>query len=332
VEPGEVVAVYDFGGGTFDAAVVRKTESGFELIGNPEGMDRLGGVDIDQAVLAHVDQSLDGMLAQVDAEDPAVRAGLARLRDDARQAKEALSIDTDTTVLVSLPGLQTEVRLTREELEGMIRPRLRETVDALGRAVSSAELEMEDVSRILLVGGSSRIPLVGQLVREFTGRPVATDAHPKLAVASGAAMAFPVDGSEASAEAGALVDAPPTEPIAEDVSGRAAGAGAAAGLAAGGLAVGAGLGAATSGTSAAAATAAAASVPGSMAGAPGVMTGAEGTMASGPGTMAPAKGVAKAGRRAWLVSRRVSRERRTSQRVGERSTTADSPLLPSARR
>ena len=289
VEPGEVVAVYDFGGGTFDAAVVRKTETGFELIGNPEGMDRLGGVDIDQAVLAHVDQSLDGMLTQLDADDPAVRSGLARLRDDARQAKEALSTDTDTTVLVSLPGLQTEVRLTREELEGMIRPRIRETVDALARAVASAGIEMDDVSRILLVGGSSRIPLVGQLVREHTGRPVATDAHPKLAVATGAAMAFASDGAESSVVLGsgeALPETVPPEPSGGG-SGLAEGAAAAAtvgGLTAAGLAAGSALGAAAE-TSASAATV---GPSGTMAGASGVMADAPGTMASSPGSMAPA--------------------------------------------
>ncbi len=162
VEPGELVAVYDFGGGTFDAAVVRKTADGFDLLGRPEGMERLGGIDIDQAVLAHVDRSLDGMIGQLDGNDPSVRAPLARLREDARLAKESLSADTDTTLMIALPGLSTEVRLTREELESMIRPRVRETVEALERAVGSAGAQMSDVSRVLLIGGSSRIPLVAR--------------------------------------------------------------------------------------------------------------------------------------------------------------------------
>ncbi|MBA2281067.1 MAG: Hsp70 family protein, partial [Acidimicrobiia bacterium] len=130
VEAGEVVAVYDFGGGTFDAAVVRKGESGFEAIGSPEGMERLGGIDIDQAVLAHVDTALGGLVSAADPADPQVRAAQARLRDECRRAKEALSTDTDTSIPVSLPGVQTEVRLTRDELELMVRPRLAETVAA----------------------------------------------------------------------------------------------------------------------------------------------------------------------------------------------------------
>ncbi|HEX9258200.1 MAG TPA: Hsp70 family protein, partial [Acidimicrobiales bacterium] len=210
VEAGEMVAVYDFGGGTFDAAVVRRTDQGFELMGTPEGMDRLGGIDVDAAVLAHVNTTVDGMLSDLDTSDPSTRSALSRLRDECREAKEALSTDTDTTIPVSIPGLQTEVRLTREELEGMIRPRLNETVDALVRAVSSAGLTMDQVSRILLVGGTSRIPLVGQLVREATGRPIAVDAHPKLAIASGAALLG--EAAEAAGAAAPVAGVAPPEP------------------------------------------------------------------------------------------------------------------------
>jgi sugar lactone lactonase YvrE len=128
------------------------------------------------------------MVTSISSADASARADVSRLREEAQRAKEALSTDTDCTIAVSLPGLQTEVRLTREELEGMIRPRVAETIDALRRAVVSTGMPMEDVSRVLLVGGSSRIPLVGLLVRESTGRPVAVDAHPKLAIASGAAI------------------------------------------------------------------------------------------------------------------------------------------------
>jgi actin-like ATPase involved in cell morphogenesis len=187
VEAGQIVAVYDFGGGTFDAALVQRTEQGFALIGRPEGMDRFGGIDIDAAIVAHVDQVLNGAISAMDPDDPGVQAGVARLRDDCRAAKEALSGDTDTAISVSLPNLQTEVHLTRTDLEEMIRPRLRETIDALNRAVASAGVKMDQVSRILLVGGSSRIPLVADAILRETGRPVAVDAHPKFAIALGAA-------------------------------------------------------------------------------------------------------------------------------------------------
>jgi actin-like ATPase involved in cell morphogenesis len=188
IAPGEIVAVYDFGGGTFDAALVRRTTERFELIGTPDGMERLGGIDFDQAVMAHVDQSLGGLVSGADRSDPNTLPGQARLRVECRRAKEALSNDSDTTIPVSLPGVQTAVRLTRDEFETMIRPRIADTVRALERAVASAGITMEQVSRVLLVGGTSRMPVVAEMVRAGTGRPVALDAHPKLAIATGAAL------------------------------------------------------------------------------------------------------------------------------------------------
>ncbi len=189
VEPGDVIAVYDFGGGTFDAALVRHTAAGFELIGIPEGMERLGGIDFDQAVLAHVDQAVGGMVTGADRSDPLTLPAQARLRVECRRAKEALSTDADTTIPVALPGLQTDVRLTRAEFETMVRPRVAQTVTALERTVASAGITMDEVSRVLLVGGTSRMPVVAEMIRSATGRPVGLDAHPKLAIATGAALA-----------------------------------------------------------------------------------------------------------------------------------------------
>ncbi|MGF1597595.1 MAG: Hsp70 family protein, partial [Acidimicrobiales bacterium] len=189
VEPGEVVAVYDLGGGTFDAAVLRRTSAGFAIVGRPEGIERLGGIDFDAAVFAHVASVIGSALAGLDHDDPAALAAVSRLRQDCVDAKEALSSDTDATVPVLLPKLQTEVRITRSEFEGLIRPALVDSIEAIRRAVASAALTIDDVSRILLVGGSSRIPLISLLVASELGRPVAVDAHPKHAIALGAAHA-----------------------------------------------------------------------------------------------------------------------------------------------
>lgn len=188
VEPGIVVAVYDFGGGTFDAAVLRKTKFGFELLGESEGLERLGGIDFDQAILAFVNAATKGALDTLDRDDATGRAAASRLRDECRQTKEALSSDTEGVIPVLLPNIQTEVRLTREEFEEAVRPRLRETIAALERSVRSTGLTLQEVDRILLVGGSSRIPLVSAMIREATGRLTALDAHPKHAIALGAAI------------------------------------------------------------------------------------------------------------------------------------------------
>jgi actin-like ATPase involved in cell morphogenesis len=223
VEVGDAVAVYDLGGGTFDAAVLRKTESGWETLGRPEGIEHLGGIDFDAAVFAHVQRSLHGALESLNEDDQAAMAAVGRLRADCVAAKEALSADTDATIPVLLPGIQTEVRLTRAEFEDMIRPALEDTISALERSISSAGLNASDLKTVLLVGGSSRIPLVAQMVGAALGRPVAVDAHPKHAVALGAAIA-----AAAGDDRGAAAATLPT-----DVAGAAPGVMAAAGAAAG---------------------------------------------------------------------------------------------------
>lgn len=189
VAEGALVAVYDLGGGTFDAAVLRKTADGFELQGRPEGIERLGGIDFDEAMFGHVVRALGGTLGDLDPDDSATASAVARLRQECVEAKEALSADTEATIPVVLPRVQTEVRITRTEFEALIRSPLADTIEVLRRALRSAQVEPEDLSAVLLVGGSSRIPLVAQLVTAELGRPVSVDAHPKHGVAMGAALA-----------------------------------------------------------------------------------------------------------------------------------------------
>jgi molecular chaperone DnaK len=229
VPSGSVVAVYDFGGGTFDATILRKTDDGFELLGQPEGLERLGGIDFDEALFRRAMTHAGAQGVQVDPNEPATMAALARLRDECRRAKEALSSDTDATIPIFLPGLQTEMRLTRAEFEDMIRPRIHETIETLGRATRSAGLGFGELDRILLVGGTSRIPLVAEMVREATGRPVAVDAHPKHTMALGAAYvaeqqrvaAGPTEIASvpaAAAVTAALAEPPPPDVVAPPVA------------------------------------------------------------------------------------------------------------------
>ncbi|WP_248837667.1 Hsp70 family protein [Frankia sp. AgKG'84/4] len=184
---GEVVAVYDLGGGTFDTAVLRFEGDQARILGMPEGVEWLGGIDFDEAVLHHVDQRLDGAVSALDPADREAAVGLARLRQDVVLAKEALSYDEETAIQVFLPGARREVRLTRAQFEDMVGPAIDTTVEALHRALRSAEVSPADLSAVLLAGGSSRIPLVARSVRAALGRPTVVDAHPKHVVALGAA-------------------------------------------------------------------------------------------------------------------------------------------------
>ncbi|MCB1005558.1 MAG: Hsp70 family protein [Acidimicrobiales bacterium] len=185
---GEVLAVYDLGGGTFDAAVLRKTDESFEMLGEPEGIERLGGIDFDEAVLNFVNEATDGALDDLDPDDPEAVEAIVALREDCTIAKEVLSSDTEASIKVWLPSKVTRVRMTRAEFEAIIRPTLVDTVNTMRRAMDSASVKPAEVDKVLLVGGSSRIPLVGQLIGAEIGRPVVVDAHPKHAIALGAAL------------------------------------------------------------------------------------------------------------------------------------------------
>jgi YVTN family beta-propeller protein len=207
MEPGEVVAIYDLGGGTFDSAALRRTGTGFELLGLAEGIERLGGIDFDEAVLAHVVSYLGPALDELDPDDPATLSAMARLRAECVAAKEGLSDDTEVSIPVLLPTLQTQIRLTRAEFEDMVRPTLAETTAVLSRTLRSGGVEGDEVKAVLLVGGSSRIPLVGQMVAAEMNRPVAVDVHPKHAVALGGAL--DAASAKAPAHVAAPVQAPP---------------------------------------------------------------------------------------------------------------------------
>jgi actin-like ATPase involved in cell morphogenesis len=226
IGPDSIVAVYDLGGGTFDAAVLKKTGTGFETLGEPEGIERLGGIDFDEAVFAYVRNELHGKLEELDGSDPSIRVAIGRLRRDCVGAKEALSADSETTIPVALPNVHTGIRLTRAEFEPMIQPAIGETIEALRRAVERAGVRPDDLDAVLLVGGSSQIPLVSQMVASSLGRPVAIDVHPKHSVALGAAVV--AASAHAPARAGALARATTTSssppPPTSDPPGRGDGA------------------------------------------------------------------------------------------------------------
>jgi molecular chaperone DnaK len=189
LDEGARLVVYDLGGGTFDVCVMQKSPTGFTIVGQSQGIEHLGGIDFDEAVFRYVVRSLGDVVNDIDPDDPVALAGYARLRRDCVDAKEALSDDVDTVVPVSLPGLHTSVRLTRSEFEALIGPALQDTLTATTQAMRSAETTPEQLSAIVLVGGSSRIPLVGQRLVSHFNTATALDTHPKHDVALGAVQA-----------------------------------------------------------------------------------------------------------------------------------------------
>src|SRR4029077_3728461 len=185
-------AVYDLGGGTFDATVLCLSSDGFEIMATG-GMDPLGGFDFDKRLFNYFgrthyrkgDPKLWQALAQPDAEDP--DSGMRRRFLDAtvRQVKEELSEHTQRAV--RLPGLSEPVLVTRTEFENLIRTDLDATIAELEATLARAGLAADQLTAIYRIGGSSRIPLVGSLLDQIQ-RPVRVVDHPKTVVALGAAV------------------------------------------------------------------------------------------------------------------------------------------------
>ncbi|MFT7839922.1 Hsp70 family protein [Saccharothrix sp. BKS2] len=184
---GELVAVYDLGGGTFDTTILRAHHNGTEILGTPEGIERMGGIDFDEALLTHLDTRLDGALTTLDPTDPTTTTTLTTTRTACIKAKEDLSLEPDVTIHIPLPHTTHHITITRTEFNDMIRPSLSLTTAALQRTIHSAGLRPGDLAGVLLAGGSSRIPLVPQMVSDTFGKPVRVSLHPKFTVALGAA-------------------------------------------------------------------------------------------------------------------------------------------------
>ncbi|MEV4733000.1 Hsp70 family protein [Saccharopolyspora sp. NPDC049426] len=187
LEDGEVVAVYDLGGGTFDTTILRMRAGSMEILGTPEGIEHLGGIDFDEALLAHIDQRLDGAISRLDATEPRAASALATIQSMCVRAKEELSTEPDVNLTIPLPSGPRGVTITRLEFNEMIRPSVQLTTEALHRTTASAGLRADDLSAVLLAGGSSRVPLVAQMLSQEFNKPVRITLHPKFTVALGAA-------------------------------------------------------------------------------------------------------------------------------------------------
>ncbi|WP_134322252.1 Hsp70 family protein [Cumulibacter soli] len=186
--PGQALAVYDLGGGTFDVAIVQKTQNGFEVIAEA-GLPDLGGLDFDHAILEHVgktQQSTDpDEWARLNRpSDTASRRAQRALAVDIKEGKEALSRHPHTDI--AFPPPFQDVHVTRSEFEELIRPNLARSVELLSTTISEANLTPDKLSGVYLVGGSSRVPLVARLIQEGLGVTPATLDQPEATVASGA--------------------------------------------------------------------------------------------------------------------------------------------------
>jgi molecular chaperone DnaK len=206
---GALALVYDFGAGTFDATLIRRTATGFDVVAG-RGLPDAGGLDVDAAIVASIRASLrPGDETWRFLHAPRSAADLRHRRmvmENARAAKETLSRATSTSVYV--PGLDEEVPLGREQFDALARPVLDRTIAATRSVLRDAGVSGRDLAAVCLVGGSTRIPLIGTLLHQALGRPAVLFEQPELAVAYGSVAAAPVPPAAPAAPV------PPAEPAA----------------------------------------------------------------------------------------------------------------------
>ncbi len=203
------ILVYDLGGGTFDVSVVKMERNVVEVLSS-HGDNQLGGDDFDEKIIAHILQHLEkeyGTEANTD-----VRA-MSRITRAAEDAKIALSTQPYYTIeeehLLEHKGspVHLSLELVREEYEEMIAPYIDQTMQAVHTALDGAGLRVADIDEILLVGGSTKTPLVRDRLEQDLRLQVRLEIDPDLCVASGAAIqAGMIGGEEVSA---VLVDVTP---------------------------------------------------------------------------------------------------------------------------
>ena len=172
-------AVYDLGGGTFDISLLRMTKGVFEVVATG-GDSALGGDDIDAAFAAWA--LAKGGVAAVGPHDRRA-ASVA-----ARAAKEALSSETRATFACTLAGVPFALPVARADIEAVARPFVDRTLAAARQVLRDAKVKAPAVDGVVMVGGSTRMPLVQQAVGELFGRAPLIDLDPDQVVALGAAI------------------------------------------------------------------------------------------------------------------------------------------------
>ncbi len=186
----EIIAVYDFGGGTFDISILEVGDNIVQVI-STNGDTHLGGDDVDHLIIdwmvaefrksSGIDVSQDKMAVQ-------------RLREAAEKAKIELSSLQETSMnlpfLTVGPGgpVHLDLRLTRSKLEQMMQPLVERTMEPVKKALADSKKTVAEIQEVVLVGGSTRIPMVKEAVRKFFGKEPHQGVNPDEVVAVGAAV------------------------------------------------------------------------------------------------------------------------------------------------
>lgn len=192
------ILIYDLGGGTFDVSILEIGDGVFEVLAT-NGNNRLGGDDIDKIIMDYLIADFK-RTSGIDLSND--KQALQRLKEAAEKAKIELSSTLKTTV--SLPFITAdatgpkhlEIEITRAKFESLIDGIIKKTIDPMKKAMADAGVTTNDLNRVILVGGSTRIPAVVEAVKNFCGKEPYKGINPDECVAIGAAIQGGVLGGE----------------------------------------------------------------------------------------------------------------------------------------
>lgn len=183
------ILVYDLGGGTFDVTILRINDFHFDVVGT-DGDRNLGGFDFDNELMKYIAEEVDkqggtGLLDDFEA--------TADLREKAEMAKRTLSNVAKTNVFVAFKGKNYRVTVTRSDFEKMTKSLLTRTEELVEDVLDDTGTTWDQIDHVLLVGGSTRMPMVRELVERMSKKKPETDVNPDEAVALGAAIQAAVE-------------------------------------------------------------------------------------------------------------------------------------------
>lgn len=182
----QTVLVYDLGGGTFDVSILELGDGVFE-VKSTSGNNKLGGDDFDQRIIDYIVADIKKE-HNIDLSDD--KMAMQRIKEEAEKAKKSLSSATTTTI--SLPfiaqGVSYESTLTRAKFEELVDDLVESTLEPVRKALKDAKLKASDIDKVLLVGGSTRIPKVQEIVKKELGKEPSKGVNPDEVVAMGAAI------------------------------------------------------------------------------------------------------------------------------------------------
>ncbi|WP_276874087.1 molecular chaperone DnaK [Levyella massiliensis] len=189
-EDSSKIMVFDLGGGTFDVSILEVGDGVFEVL-STRGNNRLGGDDFDNALMDYIAEDFkkqNGVDLRLDPTSD------QRLKDAAEKAKKELSSAMTSTInlpfITAVNGQPVHLNMdvTRAKFEELIAPLVKKTEEPVNNALKDAGLSASDLNKVLLVGGSTRVPMVQDLVKKLTGKDPQKDINPDECVALGAAI------------------------------------------------------------------------------------------------------------------------------------------------